>query len=106
MKIALVVAFLALSLAGASVSAQAPTAQSQPAMKVCTLKVAGMTCAGCEAAVKIAAKSVNGVKDVKASYDKANADVTYDPSKTTPEAIAKVITSKTGFKAEAPRANK
>lgn len=106
MKIALVVAFLALSLAGASVSAQAPTAQSQPAMKVCTLKVAGMTCAGCEAAVKIAAKSVNGVKDVKASYDKSNADVTYDPSKTTPEAIAKVITSKTGFKAEVPRANK
>ena len=106
MKIALVVAFLALSLAGASVSAQAPTAQSRPAMKVCTLKVAGMTCAGCEAAVKIAAKSVNGVKDVKASYDKSNADVTYDPSKTTPEAIAKVITSKTGFKAEVPRANK
>ena len=106
MKIALVVAFLALSLAGASVSAEAPTAQSQPAMKVCTLKVAGMTCAGCEAAVKIAAKSVIGVKDVKASYDKANADVTYDPSKTAPEAIAKVITSKTGFKAEVPRANK
>ena len=106
MKIALVVALLALSLAGVSVSAQAPTAQSQPALKVCTLKVAGMTCAGCEAAVKIAAKSVNGVKDVKASYDKSNADVTYDPSKTTPEAIAKVITSKTGFKAEVPRANK
>ena len=106
MKIALVVALLALSLAGASVSAQAPTAPSQPATKVCTLKVAGMTCAGCEAAVKIAAKSVNGVKDVKASYDKSNADVTYDPSKTTPEAIAKVITSKTGFKAEVPRANK
>jgi hypothetical protein len=49
---------------------------------------------------------VNGVKDVKASYDKANADVTYDPSKTTPQAIAKTITTKTGFKAEAPRANK
>ena len=106
MKAAVLVGLLTLSIAGALVAAQAPTAQSQPAMKVCTLKVAGMTCAGCEAAVKIAAKSVNGVKDVKASYDKANADVTYDPSKTTPEAIAKVITDKTGFKAEAPHPHK
>ena len=106
MKLAIVIGVLAVSVVGASVGAQTPTAQSQPAMKVCTLKVAGMTCAGCEAAVKIAAKSVPGVKDVKASYDKANADVTYDPSKTTPEAIAKVITNKTGFKAEVPRAAK
>src|SRR5260370_30484914 len=106
MKAALLIGLLTVSVAGASIKAQAPVAQGQLATKVCTLKVAGMTCAGCEAAVKIAAKSVNGVKDVKASYDKANADVTYDPSKTTPEAIAKVITTKTGFKAEVPRANK
>src|SRR5919198_2636359 len=106
MKTAVVIGLLTVSLAGASVRAQAQTAQNQSALKVCTLKVAGMTCAGCEAAVRIAAKSVNGVKDVKASYDKANADVTYDPSKTTPQAIAKTITTKTGFKAEAPRANK
>jgi copper chaperone CopZ len=106
MKTALVIGLLTVGLVGTSVGAQAPSAQNQPAMKVCTLKVAGMTCAGCEAAVKIAAKSVNGVKDVKASYDKASADVTYDPSKTTPEAIAKVITSRTGFKAEVPRADK
>ncbi|MGH9424012.1 MAG: cation transporter [Thermoanaerobaculia bacterium] len=106
MKIAIGVGVLALSVVGVSVGGQAPVARSQPATKVCTLKVAGMTCAGCEAAVKIAAKSVNGVKEVKASYDKANADVTYDPSKTTPEVIARVITSKTGFKAEVPRATK
>ena len=106
MKTAVVIGLLTVSLAGASVGAQPQTAQSQPALKVCTLKVAGMTCAGCEAAVKLAAKSVNGVKDVKASYDKATADVTYDPSKTTPGAIAKVIMSKTGFKAEVPRAKK
>ena len=106
MKTGVVIGLLTVSLAGASVRAQAQTAQTQPALKVCTLKVAGMTCAGCETAVKIAAKSVNGVRDVTASYDKATADVTYDPSKTTPEAIAKVITSKTGFKAEVPRAKK
>jgi copper chaperone CopZ len=29
-----------------------------------------MTCAGCEAAVKIAAKKVDGVKDIAVSYDR------------------------------------
>ena len=75
----------------------------QPATKVCTLKVSGMTCAGCEAAVRMAARSIEGVKDVKASYAKRNAEVTYDPAKTTPDAIAKVITEKSGFKAELAR---
>lgn len=68
-------------------------------LKVCTLKVTGMTCAGCEAAVRNAAKTVDGVKDVKASYDRKTAEVTYDPAKTTPAAIAKVITDPSGFKA-------
>ena len=106
MKAAVLGGLLAASIAGSPLTAQAPTTQSKPATKVCTLKVTGMTCAGCEAAVKIAAKSIDGVTDVKASYDKANADVTYDPLKTTPEAIAKVITGKTGFKADAPHTNK
>ncbi len=73
---------------------------SKPATQVCTLKVAGMTCAGCEAAVRMAARSIDGVTDVKASYAKGNAEVTFDPSKTNPAAIAKVVTYKSGFKAE------
>jgi copper chaperone CopZ len=72
-------------------------AQSKSA--TCTLKVTGMTCAGCEAAVKIAAKKIDGVTDIVVSYDKSAADVTYDPAKTTPATIAKVITDKTGYKA-------
>ena len=103
MNTAVAIALLVGNMAAMPVAAQAPSGQSKPATKVCTLKISGMTCAGCEAAVKIAAKSVDGVKDVRASYDKANADVTYDPSKTSPEAIAKVITNKSGFKAEVPR---
>jgi len=71
--------------------------------KVCTLKISGMTCSGCEAAVRHAARQVDGVKDVKASYEKGAAEVTYDPAKTNPEAIAKVITERSGFKAEVPR---
>ena len=43
---------------------------------------------------------VDGVTDVKVSYAKGNAEVTFDPSKTTPGAIAKVVTHKSGFKAE------
>lgn len=53
--------------------------------------------------MKLAAKSVKGVKDCRASYKKGTAEVTYDASKTTPEAIAKVISEKTGFKATAPK---
>jgi len=75
-------------------------APAKPATQVCTLKVTGMTCAGCEAAVRMAARSVDGVTDVKVSYAKGTAEVTFDPSKTTPSAIARVVTEKSGFKAE------
>ena len=86
-------------LVGLGIASIGAAAQTQSATKVCTLKVTGMTCAGCEAAVKIAAKKVDGVTDITVSYDKAAANVTYDPAKTTPQAIAKVITEKTGYKA-------
>jgi Cu+-exporting ATPase len=82
------------------VGANQDHAPAKPAAHVCTLKVTGMTCAGCEAAVRMAARSADGVTDVKVSHAKSNAEVTFDPSKTTPGAIAKVITDKSGFKAE------
>ena len=43
--------------------------------------------------------TVDGVTHVTASYQKRIAEVTYDPAKTNPSAIAKVITEKTGYKA-------
>lgn len=82
-------------------TAEAQKGNSSATQKV-TLKVTGMTCGGCEAAVQHAARKVDGVKAVKANSDKGIAEVTYDPEKTTPTAIAKVITEKSGFKAEAP----
>jgi copper chaperone CopZ len=72
----------------------------KPATRVCTLKVSGMTCGGCEAAVRMAARSVEGVTEARASYAKARAEITYDPSQTTPQAIAQAITDKSGFKAQ------
>lgn len=52
--------------------------------------------------MKRAAKTVDGVKDCIADRKKRTAEVTYDPAKTTPAAIAKVISEKTGFKATVP----
>ncbi len=103
-----IVVVLVALLAGRVVgyAAQAPPTAGKAATKVCSLKVTGMTCAGCEAAVKIAAKKIDGVTDVTVSYNKAAAEVTYDPAKTTPDAIAKVIREKTGYKAEASRPGK
>lgn len=101
--VAVLLGLLAGGIVASTDAGQAPTAQSKPATKVCTLKVTGMTCAGCEVAVKIAAKKIDGVTDVTVSYDRAAADVTYNPAKTTPQAIAKIITEKTGFKATAPK---
>lgn len=98
---AMAVAVLALASAMFAQGTDEPKVAKPQSTQVCTLKVSGMTCAGCEAAVRMAARTIEGVKDVKASYDKGNAEVTYDPSKTNPDAIAKVISEKSGFKAEA-----
>jgi copper chaperone CopZ len=90
---------LLLSSAG---SAHQATAQKteQASTRTSTFKVSGMTCAGCEAAVRLAARRVGGVSAVNVSYAKGIAEVTYDPRKTTPVAIAKAITDNSGFKAE------
>lgn len=50
--------------------------------------------------MKSAAKKVDGVTDATVSHKERRAEVSYDPKKTTPEAIAKAISARTGFKAE------
>lgn len=95
---------LTLTLGSASTvaAARAHTMQSRApeAVRTCTLKVTGMTCAGCEAAVKLAAKRIAGVKAAKASYALGTAEVTFDPAKTTAEVIARAIAQKTGYRVE------
>jgi len=59
-----------------------------------------MTCGGCAAAVESAANEVDGVIETAVSYDKGLAEVTYDPTKTSPNAIAQAIAQGSGFKAE------
>ena len=64
------------------------------------LKVPGMQCGACAATVEKAARKVAGVTSVKASQPEGTASVTYDPLKTTLEAVAKAINEQTPFKAE------
>jgi copper chaperone CopZ len=98
---ALVGTGMALILAVVPMLEAGQAKQEQPKKNAtCTLNVEGMTCGGCAAAVKMAAKKVTGVADADVSYEKGRAVVTYDPAKTTPETIAKAVADGTGFKAE------
>ena len=92
---------LLLSSAGSDRQATAQKTE-QVSTRTSTFKVSGMTCAGCEAAVRMAARSVDGVSEVKVSYAKGVAEVTYDPRKTTPVAIAKAITDKSYLRMVSP----
>ena len=58
-----------------------------------TLEVQGMTCAACPITVKMALKKVPGVTDVKVDYKSGIAEVNYDPMKTSPDELAKAITT-------------
>jgi len=56
-----------------------------------TLHVTGMTCGGCENAVKRAVGQLTGVRSVNASHGDARVDVTYDDESVTRDAIAEKI---------------
>lgn len=71
--------------------------------EVCTIKVEGMACGACAARVEREARKIDGVTAAKVSQPKGTAEITYDPAKTSPEEIARLITKTTGFVAEAPR---
>jgi copper chaperone len=52
-----------------------------------TLKVTGMTCGGCENAVKRGLARLEGVADVAASHADERVAVTFDPARVTADAI-------------------
>ncbi len=51
------------------------------------LHVTGMTCGGCENAIKRAVGRLTGVSEVSASHAEQSVAVSYDPEKVTLEAI-------------------
>jgi copper chaperone len=74
-----------------------PVARAADSAKT-VLAIKGMTCGGCVAAVKLQLKRTEGVAAYDVSLEKAQADVTYDPTKTDAKKIAESV-SKTGFEA-------
>lgn len=94
---------LLLPLAGVAAcnksSTDEATASAQAAATTQTeFNVEGMHCATCPVTVKAAAEGVGGVTSVRVSMDDAKAWVTYDPTRTNPNAIAAAITE-SGYKA-------
>jgi mercuric ion binding protein len=63
-----------------------------------TFSVAKMTCATCPITVRKAMQRVEGVKDVKVSYDDKTASVTFDATVTTATEIGQASTD-VGFPA-------
>lgn len=68
----------------------------QASVETVTYDILGMTCIGCEAAVNNVAQQVEGVLEVKASYETQTATISFDKSKVQPEQIKQAINS-TGF---------
>ena len=56
-------------------------------METLTLKVTGMTCGGCENAVKRGLARLDGIGEVTASHAEARVTVTFDPDRVSPEEI-------------------
>ncbi len=93
--IALAVVTTTLAVAGCKAVADtgdATTSTASAKVARVELVVEGMTCAACNVTVAAAAKSVGGVTATSANTEKKRAWVTYDPDKTSVEAIATAIT--------------
>ncbi|PPD41748.1 MAG: mercuric transport protein periplasmic component [Methylocystis sp.] len=75
------------------------SAPAWAANQTVTLSVSGMTCAACPITVKKALSKVDGVGAIEVSYEKKEAVVTYDDTKTNVEALAKA-TEGAGYPSE------
>ncbi|WP_062054128.1 mercuric transport protein MerTP [Aquimarina longa] len=66
-------------------------------IKTTEFKISGMTCTGCEEHVNHEVNKLNGIVNSKTSYEKGNAIIEFDKTKTNEMEIEKVINS-TGYK--------
>ncbi|MAE84393.1 MAG: heavy metal transporter [Flammeovirgaceae bacterium] len=69
------------------------------------IKITGMTCTGCEEHVKLEIGKLPGISGLEVSYEKANAVVTFDESKTDIEKVKSAV-DKTGYKVESVNKSK
>jgi mercuric ion binding protein len=78
---------------GAFIGALTLSSLALAAPQTVTLSMPGMTCSSCPITVKKALTKVDGVQQAKISYEKREATVTYDDSKTSVEKIALATTN-------------
>ena len=89
----------ALAILGFAVVALfAVTRTARAGTATATLHIEGMTCAGCETAVRMVLRKTPGVTSSEVSYEKKHAMVTYDATKTTAEKIASAIAQALSYK--------
>jgi mercuric ion binding protein len=91
MRTIVILALAVVALFGFAQTARAANATT-------TLHIEGMTCAGCETAVKMVLKKTPGVISSEVSYEEKRAVVSYDAAKTTPEKIAKAVADALSYK--------
>lgn len=84
-----------LSAKSGGVNATQPAAAQ---LRHVTLAIDGMYCAGCAGTIQAALARAPGVSKATVSFDKKQAEVEYDPSKTSPESLIAVVAS-TQYKA-------
>ena len=81
---------LKLLFAAAFVATLSSNTLAGPIQSV-TLNVKDMTCASCPLTVKQALKKVSGVTEVHVDYKTQSAQVNFDPDKTQPDQLAKMV---------------
>ena len=59
--------------------------------EILQLSVTGMTCGGCENAVRRTLMQTDGVEEVSASHSEALVGITFDPAKVTPAVLREKI---------------
>ncbi len=77
----------------ASAEATAVSVQNKNSSQSVTLDMQNMTCAMCKVTIKKALQGVEGVQKVSVDGDSKIADVTFDPQKTSIEALIKATTN-------------
>ncbi|GAC1536113.1 MAG: mercury resistance system periplasmic binding protein MerP [Ramlibacter sp.] len=75
------------------------SSMAMAAVQTVTLDVPGMTCSSCPVTVKKSLTKVDGVQQVKTSFEKKEAVVTFDDTKTSVEKLS-LATANAGYPAK------
>ncbi len=93
-KIVFMLTLLSVMCPLQSVQAQAkPAAAMENNLRSVTLDMQNMTCGLCKITIKKALQGVDGVKQVQVDFGSKTAAVTFDPQKTTIDALIEATTN-------------